>query len=358
LTKQVIFLGDNPNDGTGTPLRTAMDYINQNFTDLYDNYQTEAGLSSNVAILTANNANSLGGVLAAKYVQNTDSRTLSGNLYFTGVNNYFNTAVYVGANVFVGSNVVINTAAYFVGNSTVNTSVAAGTISISGATINTTNFTGTANNASYVGSVIAANVVSNAQLVANLANYTNTSSLNTIIATFSANNANNLGTVPAANYVQNTDSRVLSGNLNFTGVNTYFSSAVRVGSNVVINTSTFYIGGSVVNSSLTSSSINIGSNATINTSALFIGDDSANVYVNKTGIYVNGILGGGGGYYKGNGGTYGDPKNANNLFRINSNTMSSDITIAEGENALTVGPMTINTGNTLIISTGGRVVII
>lgn len=38
-------------------------------------------------------------------------------------------------------------------------------------TVNTTNFTGTSNNTLYVGSVSAANVVSNAQLSANLANY-------------------------------------------------------------------------------------------------------------------------------------------------------------------------------------------
>lgn len=42
--------------------------------------------SSYIATLTANNANNLGGAAAANYVQNTDSRTLSGNLAFTGAN--------------------------------------------------------------------------------------------------------------------------------------------------------------------------------------------------------------------------------------------------------------------------------
>jgi hypothetical protein len=37
-----------------------------------------------ISTLTANNANNLGGVLAASYVQNTDSRTLSGNLVISG----------------------------------------------------------------------------------------------------------------------------------------------------------------------------------------------------------------------------------------------------------------------------------
>ena len=79
--------------------------------------------------------------------------------------------------------------------------------------------------------------------------------------------------------------------------------------------------------------------------------------------YANGAwgaIGGGGGgsaYFKGNQGTIGDAADANNLMRINSNTQSNNITIATGENALMVGPITIGTGNTLTISTGGRVVI-
>jgi hypothetical protein len=69
------------------------------------------------------------------------------------------------------------------------------------------------------------------------------------------------------------------------------------------------------------------------------------------------IGGAGGGYYKGNLGAIGDATNANNLLRINGNTQSNDITIAAGENALMVGPVTIGTGNTLTVAAGGRVVI-
>ena len=80
--------------------------------------------------------------------------------------------------------------------------------------------------------------------------------------------------------------------------------------------------------------------------------------------YANGswgnIAGGqsGGGYYKGNNGAIGSTTNKENLFRINSNTQSNNITIDAGENALTAGPMTIATGYNLTISTGGRVVIV
>jgi hypothetical protein len=66
----------------------------------------------------------------------------------------------------------------------------------------------------------------------------------------------------------------------------------------------------------------------------------------------------GGGYYKGNLGTVGSAVDKGNLFRLNSNTQTASITISAGENALTTGPMTIDTGQTLTIETGGRAVII
>lgn len=74
--------------------------------------------------------------------------------------------------------------------------------------------------------------------------------------------------------------------------------------------------------------------------------------------WANTSGGSGGGYYKGNDGAVGSASNANNLFRINSNTVSNNITISAGENALTVGPLTIQTGFTITIESGGRAVII
>jgi hypothetical protein len=43
MAKQTINIGTSPNDGTGTPLRTAFDYTNLNFTELY----TATGPSGN-----------------------------------------------------------------------------------------------------------------------------------------------------------------------------------------------------------------------------------------------------------------------------------------------------------------------
>ena len=76
--------------------------------------KTEGNLNVNNA-LTSNNASFLGGVAAASYVQNTDSRTLSGNLTFSGAVSTFS-----GANVTVnGTNLNVVSNAVFGANLTV-----------------------------------------------------------------------------------------------------------------------------------------------------------------------------------------------------------------------------------------------
>ena len=155
---------------------------------------------------------------------------------------------------------------------------------------------------------------------------------NTSIAANTANNASFLGGVAAAAYVNTAGNFTIAGNINFTSTNTSFSTGFKVGSNVIANT----------------------------TSILF-GNATTNAVINSTGLYVNGTLfesGGGAGYYKGNDGAIGNTTNKGNLYRINSNTQTNNITIATGENALTVGPMVIDTGYNLTIEEGGRAVII
>jgi hypothetical protein len=56
----------------------------------------------------------------------------------------------------VGGNVTINTSSMFVGNSSVNTNITAGRIVISGSTVNSTIYQGTANNANNLGGLSAA----------------------------------------------------------------------------------------------------------------------------------------------------------------------------------------------------------
>lgn len=308
--------------------------------NLYGTLQT-----SSQPNITANNATYLNGVASASYVQNTDSRTLSGNIYFTGTNNYFDTAINIGANVYA------NTTHLFVGNSTVNATHESAQIQVANAsqyanlnagilyvgnsgtsaTVNSTIYTGTAwtsnnssnlngktesnlnvnssltaNSSTYLGTVAAASYVQNTEsrvLSGNLNfsganNYFNTAvyvganisintsviaignssvntSINSTVFSGTANNANYLGTVAAANYVQNTDSRTLSGNINFTGTNVYFTSAAYIGDNVDITTTSLLIGNSTVNTALTASAF------TINATALV---------ANGTGLWTTGTV--------------------------------------------------------------------
>lgn len=102
-------------------------------------------------------------------------------------------------------------------------------------------------------------------------------------------------------------------------------------------------------------SITVGANVSLTTTELTVGD----AVVNSTGIYVNGnFIETSGGYYKGNNGDQGSANNINNLYRINANTQTANITIEAGENAVTVGPIEISNGFNLTVETGGRAVIV
>ena len=170
-------------------------------------YVNTAQLSSNLANYT-NTA-----TLATYYVNTTGSYTTGGNIVMNGnltVNNNLiisNTAG-VYANNSLGSfgqllqstgdgvvwvnaaNVVASVTApgantYVIFNDGGIQSAVSGftfnkttnTVSVGTATINSTNYSQTANNTLFVGSTAAANVVSNAQLVANLSNYTVTTTV-------------------------------------------------------------------------------------------------------------------------------------------------------------------------------------
>ena len=173
--------------------------------------------------------------------------------------------------LFMSQNVVL------IGNGSVYASYRSANITLTGptvtGTINSTAFSGSANNttyvngktegnlnvnnsltansASYLGSTAASGYQTTAGLSANVATltanaanylgstaasgYQTTADLSSNVSTLTANAANYLGSVAAANYVQNTDSRTLSGNINFTGTNTYFSGKATHNANLVLN---------------------------------------------------------------------------------------------------------------------------
>ena len=268
-----VNIGTYPNDGTGDPIRTAFANINVNFANIYTtflvtdtlaanvakltsnnvsfvgsvaaanvvsnsnlqanlanytntatlaatNYQTAAGLSANVAILTANNSNNLGGVPAASYVI---SSTLTNYQTTAGLSANVATLAANTANNSYYLNGVI--AASYQLNSTLSDNVA----------------TLTSNNTSFVGSVTAANVVSNAQLTANLSNYQTTAGISANVASLTSNNTSFVGTVTAANVVSNAQ---LAANLsNYLAISGISSNVARV----TANNSTFAFGKTEIN---------------------------------------------------------------------------------------------------------------
>lgn len=67
-------------------------------------------------------------------------------------------------------------------------------------------------------------------------------------------------------------------------------------------------------------------------------------------------VGAGGGLFKGNGGENGI--NPGDIFRINEKTLTVNTTIDADENASCTGPLTVNTGVTLTVTSGGTLVIV
>lgn len=96
---------------------------------------------------------------------------------------------------------------------------------------------------------------------------------------------------------------------------------------------------------------------------IFIDPTSGNRYVYNTAksrwnsnTYVSSVIGG---FYSGNNGEVGRLEALGDIFRLHSNTLSQNVTIYGGNNAVCVGPLNVlGTNTSLIIETGARVVIV
>ena len=167
-------------------------------------------------------------------LEKSDTSTLSGNLTIDLTGNTFR--IFEGGGSFRGVSIdigaqgaqspILTAATYNSYSPTLTGTGASGTwgISVTGSAASATTATSalTANNTDNVGSVSAANVVSNAQLSANLSNYALSSALSSYQTTaglsanvevLTANNANNLGTFAASTYYRSggTDVSVADG---------------------------------------------------------------------------------------------------------------------------------------------------
>ena len=204
---------------------------------LYNGAEVNVASGSTFTILTGNPANGSLIEIVGGLGYNTSSSLTIGNVVIgldqiSVGNSSVNTQVVAG-------NVYLNGSTLIIGNTVSNITANSTTLSIGTTTLNSSSFTGSSNNASYlggtaasgyqttaglsanvatltanntsfVGSVSAANVVSNTQLSSNLANYQTTAGLSANVATLTANNTSFVGTVSAANVVSNAQ---LSSNL-------------------------------------------------------------------------------------------------------------------------------------------------
>lgn len=80
-------------------------------------------------------------------------------------------------------------------------------------------------------------------------------------------------------------------------------------------------------------------------------NSSANVWLSSTSSST-------GGYYLGNNGERGGSSGTGDIFRMHANTLSANVTVYSGNNAVAVGPISVITGKTLTIQTGARVSIV
>ena len=294
-------------------------YIDSIVTGDTSNFQTKAGLASNVATLTSNNTSYVGTITAANVVSNAQlTANLNNYALLNSLNNYqsinglasnvavltSNNTFYVGtvaaANVVSNAQLIANLGNYVLSSALSSALAGYQTSADLSANVGTM----TSNNTSYVGTVTAANVVSNAQLIANLANYQTSAGLVGNVATLTSNNTSYVGTVSSANVVSNAQlvanlanyqtAAGLSGNVAIlTSNNTYYVGTVAA-ANVVSNTQ---LASNLANyQTLSGLNANVAALGFTNTSSSYtisgVRTHSANLVINTgVGISANGTYG-------------------------------------------------------------------
>lgn len=119
MARQVVNVGSNPNDGTGTPLRDAMVIVNDNFLELYTNPVVNTSITvGNSSVNTVVNSTSI-------IFGNNSSTIRIGN---------------------TSINAVANSSGFFTGNGT----VTANSISVTSNTVNIGSYTAAANGYTYL----------------------------------------------------------------------------------------------------------------------------------------------------------------------------------------------------------------
>jgi hypothetical protein len=284
-----------------------------------------------IATIAANNASFLGTVAAASYVQNTDSRTLSGNLVISGTS------------FTPSSNTIL------LGNSTQRWVLSANTGSFSGAVSGITTLA--AGNTTITGSLVATRSIS-------ITNGGGTYQAGSIYAD------GNWGMLYRA--AQSTPVSAQFAWKSSDDVTEYMriSPTGNVGiGNTAPNaklavTGTANVSGAVAIAGITTLSANIVLGTTTITANGGVGTAGQVLTSGATGnVYWASAAGGG--YYKGGTSAVGSlAVGGQNLFRVNANTLNTSTTFVAGENAQATGPIAVASGITLTVESGARVSIV
>lgn len=277
--------------------------------------KSESGLNVNNS-LTSNNASYLGGTAAANFVQNTDSRTLSGNLVFSGANvaftgnATFSGGVYANGSLGTANQVLTTngTAVYW-----------SNTSGGGGATAVRQQYTGNGSNTVFT--VTTGYTATQLDVYVNGVKYYNGTEVDvsdgsTISFTNAPPNGSLIEVVGISdtlsypsNYVTNNYSGTLSGQINFSNTLT-FSNTVTTGAisangsvgtagQVLASNGTATYWTSLVgvdanaqyaftNTISFSNTVSFGSNVTVNTSTIFLGNSSVNTNITAGLITING----------------------------------------------------------------------
>ena len=256
---------------------------------LASSYQLNSTLSANVAKLTSNSTTYFGGALSSAYVNTSGNYTISGihthtnNVEIRNSKLVINTSSSIWANGGIGLNgyllvsngttvywappgqvIDVNSRYSWTNTHTFSNTITFGNSTVN-STVNSTMFTGTANNANSLGGVL----------------YTSYA-LKTYADSSSSTAAANAYTWAMANTLSRNG--LYTGNNTFSGANLTFSGTI-----FAINTGYQVIGNSTVNSFINSTSLSISnssSNVNINSSRLSVGNTTVNLTVNSTTIAI------------------------------------------------------------------------
>lgn len=132
MGQQTINIGTVANDGTGDPIRDAMDKINNNFDEMYSSFIMSGAVT--VGNSTVNSVvSNTGGLVTG----NTTANAIANSTILKIANSSANVTL-TPSSFSISDLATVNTTAVFIGNSTVNTSHSVSSLQLANSTTNTT----------------------------------------------------------------------------------------------------------------------------------------------------------------------------------------------------------------------------